>query len=155
MTSIVVPIAIFLGPAAPCRAQTPPPAAAFLTEAAGASVGSAIGFGTVLLLSTRGNGCGDDLSCTLGNVAAAVTLGTAGAAAGSYIAGSMRGTRPSLTGAVLGAVAGAAAAIGVNHLVTEEASKELSDAGTVALFAVTQGLVTALGSRIAAAVRDR
>lgn len=155
MATIVAAIGVLLAAPAPCSAQAPSTTAAFVTEAAGASVGSAIGFGTVLLLNRRGSGCGDDVSCAISNVAAAVALGTAGAASGAYIGGSLRDTRPSLTGALIGSVAGAAAAIGVNHLVTEEASTELSDASTIALFAITQGVVTALGSRIVAAIRDR
>jgi hypothetical protein len=128
------------------------PAAAFGIEAAGGTVGSALGFAAVIALTGPGS-CGDDLSCTLGIAATAVLLATAGSAALTYAVGRTFETEPSGWGAVAGAVAGAAAAIGVEHLLSEEADINMNDATRILVIAVTQGSLAALGSRIGAALR--
>jgi len=58
-------------------------------------------------------------------------------------------------GATVGSLAGVAAGLGVVHLITEEASIRLGRVGGVLAFSGTHGPVTALGSRIGAAIRDR
>jgi hypothetical protein len=143
--------------AAPARAQqAPPPTAqvAYGVEAAGGVTGSALGFGTVLLLA-ESNACGDDLSCVLGHVALALTAASVGSAVGAYAAGRTYDTRPSGPGAVAGALAGAVVGVGVDHLLRDELNVGMGKVATVAVFALTQGVVTALGSRVAAALRDR
>jgi hypothetical protein len=87
--------------------------------------------------------------CNLRHAGTAILLATVGAASGVYLAGRLGETEPSTLGAVIGAVAGAAAGIGVVHLLTEELNLVSSDAGAIVGYAVTQGTVAALGSRIA------
>jgi hypothetical protein len=156
---VSAPAAVHAQHARPAEAAPPlgavqktAPAPALPIELAGGVVGSAVGFGAVVLLSERRQ-CGDDLSCILGNAAAAVAAGTMGAAVGTYLAGRAADTRPSFIGGATGAVVGAVAAIGLDHLVTEELRIGLSRGGHVALFALTQGTLSAVGSRIGARLR--
>ena len=132
---------------APLHAQQKPsPFTSFLIEAAGASAGSLSGF---TIAAAALNDCGvDDLECDITNVAAATTIATAGAAGGAIVIGKWAGTEPSTTGAIIGAVVGAAAGIGAWHFVKEEVNVATSDTGSRVVFAVTQGIVTALGSRL-------
>ncbi len=135
------------GGAAPLHAQQKPGSvASFLIEAAGASAGSFSGF---TIAAAALDDCGvDDLECDITNVAAATTIATAGAAGGAIIVGKWAGTAPSTTGAIVGALAGAAAGLGAWHFVKEEINLTTSDTGSRVVFAVTQGIVTALGSRL-------
>jgi hypothetical protein len=120
--------------------------ASFLIEAAGASAGSLAGF---TITAAVLNDCGvDDLACDIGHVALATGVATAGAASGAIVVGKWAGTEPSTGGAILGALVGAAAGIGAWHFVKEEVNVATSDTGSRVIFAVTQGLVTALGSRL-------
>lgn len=120
----------------------------FAVEATGGIAGSLIGFGAVYLLAA--DSCPvEDLGCNLRNAFSAIAVGTAGSAAGTILLGRARGTGPSVVGAIVGSIAGAAAGIGVWHLFTEEFDiinhREVAIVG----FSVTQGIVTALGSRLA------
>jgi hypothetical protein len=152
--------AVFSGSlATPCLAQEPPDrrpsgAAAFGIEAAGGIAGSAVGFGTVALL-TADDACGDDLTCILGNAALALSAATVGAALGTYASGRAFDTRPSGAGAIVGALIGVVAGVGMEHLLREEVGLNMSDRASVATLAVTQGALTALASRAGAALRDR
>jgi hypothetical protein len=120
--------------------------ASFVIEAAAASAAS---FGSFAITAAVMDDCGvDDLACDVGHVAAATGAATAGAAGGAYIIGKWAGTEPSGVGAVVGALAGAAAGIGMWHFVKEEVNVATSDTGSMVVYAVTQGLVTALGSRL-------
>jgi CDP-diglyceride synthetase len=126
---------------------------AFGAEALGASVGSALGFGLIYL--AREDDCGvEDLSCNLESAAIAIAVGTAGAAAGDYLAGKLFGTKPSVTGAIVGAVAGVAAGIGTWHLFTEELDLVNNPEAATATYVITQGIVTALGSRLVRAIKQ-
>lgn len=118
----------------------------------GGSIGSVAGLGAAWLLVSA-EGCGEDLRCILGNAAMALAVGTAGSAAGAYGAGRLSDTEPSGWGAIAGALVGAAAAVGVDHLLTEEASVDLSQGARFIAFGVTQGGLTALGSRLGALAR--
>jgi hypothetical protein len=119
---------------------------AFLIESAGGVSGSLLGFGLVYLAASD---CGEDLSCTLQQAFGAVALGTVASAGGAYLAGRLAETQPSGVGALLGAVAGAAGGIGLWHLITEELNLVVSDEAAVLSYTITQGMVTALGSRLA------
>ena len=123
---------------------------AFAIEAAGGAVGAAAGFGAAMLFTDREE-CGDDITCVLDQVAFVGALATVGAAAGTYFTGTAFDTEPNAIGAALGAVVGAAAAIGLDHLLTEELNTNAPEAVRFGAFAITQGVVTALGSRLAAA----
>jgi hypothetical protein len=125
-----------------------------VVEWLGGAAGSAAGFGIGLAL---GGDCGtDDLACLINDAAVAVLLGTVGAAAGTWTAGRLGETGPSGWGATIGSVAGAFAAIGVTHLLSEELNvldTGDGDVGLVLAYAVTQGFVSAAGSRLFAALR--
>ena len=138
--------------ALPCAAQQTHTggATAVLIEAAGGTAGSLAGF--ALVYSTSGRCDVEDLACNLQHAGAAVLVATAGAAAGAYLAGRLARTQPSMVGAALGAVVGAAGGIGVAHLLTEELNLVNSDTGAIIGYAVAQGTLTALGSRVARAL---
>ncbi|HEX6252021.1 MAG TPA: hypothetical protein VFZ56_11360 [Gemmatimonadaceae bacterium] len=124
---------------------------AFAIEAAGATAGSLLGFGVVYLAR---DSCGvEDLGCTIRKAGLGIGLSTVGAAAGGYFAGRAGGTNPSGWGSALGAVAGAAAGVGAWHLFTEELDVANSPAAAIAVYAVTQGLLTAAVSRLASRSR--
>lgn len=126
--------------------------AAFAVESAGGIAGSLAGFGVGYAVAERCDG--EDLVCNLEHAAAAVATGTVFSALGAYGAGRLGDTRPSGLGASLGALVGAAAGIGAWHLATEELDVVRSDVGAVLTYGVTQGIITALGSRLVRALRD-
>lgn len=126
---------------------------AFLIETVGATVGSAAGFGIAVALASPDD-CGEDLGCTLRKLGLALLVSAGGAATGDLVVGSMVGTRPSAPGAVVGSLAGIAAGVGVVHLLSEELDLTRSDAALFISYSLTQGIVTALGSRIGAWLRD-
>src|SRR5687767_1438923 len=127
------------------------PAQAFAIEAAGGVAGSLIGFGLVYLVDD--DDCSvEDLACNLENAFLGIALATAGATAGTYLAGRAADTRPSLPGAALGAVAGAVAGIGTWHFFTEELDIVNNTEAAVFVYALAQGILTALGSRLARAL---
>jgi hypothetical protein len=125
-------------------------ARAFLVETAGGVGGSLLGFG---LLFLQGDDCGEDLGCTLRHAFEAVALGTVASAGGAYLAGRLADTQPSGVGAVLGAVVGVAAGVGLWHLFTEDLDVVNNERAAVLSYTVTQGVFTALGSRIGSALR--
>jgi hypothetical protein len=127
------------------------PAQAFTIEAAGGIAGSLLGFGLVLLSE---DDCGvEDLGCHLEDAFLAIALGTLGSAAGTYAAGRAFDTRPSGPGATLGAVVGAAAGLGTWHLFTEELDFVNRTEAAVVVYALTQGVMAALGSRLVRALQ--
>lgn len=126
-------------------------ASAFAVEAIGGIAGAALGFGSVMVMSEPG-ACGEDLTCTLNNAASAVLLSTAGAAVGTYASGRIFDTEPSGWGSAAGALVGAAAAIGLDHVLAE-ANVISGNAAHLAVFALTQGTLAALGSRLGASLR--
>ena len=127
--------------------------AAFPVEAAGGIAGSLIGAGAGLLILNKS--CdSEDLVCDLTRAGLAISLATVGSAAGTVIAGRAGNTNPSTGGAIVGSLVGAAAGLGVVHLMTEELNvAHGSTAASILAFSITQGLVTALGSRIFRAIR--
>ena len=142
---------LVLLPAMPASAQRAE-GSAWAIEAAGGALGSAAGFGLGLALLDD-NDCGDDLGCIFRDVAGVLAGASAGATLGSWALGDAADTEPSVGGAALGSLAGAVAGLGVIKLL-DEAAPDL-DEGAVAVigFAVSQGIFTALGSRIGAALR--
>ncbi|MDQ3950741.1 MAG: hypothetical protein M3282_10385 [Gemmatimonadota bacterium] len=158
----VASLAVVLVTASPTAvlAQRATPAAvtgarAFAAEALGGTIGSALGLALGLALTNPG-ACPaeDDVVCPLQRVSLTGVIGIAGAAIGTTLAGNWAGTKPSLVGALLGAAAGTAVGIGLEHLITEEMSRSLGEAGTVILFSVAQGVFAAAGSRIVALMRN-
>jgi len=149
----VVSLALIPIPGSANAQESPTGPSAFLVETAGATVGSAAGFGLALALSKPGE-CGDDLACTLEKIGLSLIVSAGGAAVGDIVAGNMADTRPSAPGAIAGSLAGIAAGIGVVHLFSEELDLTQSDAALFVTYSLTQGIVTALGSRIGAWLRD-
>jgi hypothetical protein len=127
-------------------------ASALAVEALGGTVGSLAGVGAGLLLTRAVNECeSEDLVCNLRRAATTGVASVVGATVGTYVAGRAADTEPSIVGSLLGAVAGAAAGVGVVHLLTEETNVARNNATLVVAFSVTQGIVTAIGSRIVSA----
>jgi len=135
--------------------QSPHPARrAFLIETIGGTAGSGAGFGLGVLLATIDDCSGDDLSCTLEQAGIALGLSAVGASAGAWLAGEIGHTQPSGWGAILGGLVGVPAGIGVVHLISEDLDWVRSNGVQAAAYALTQGIVTALLSRLGAALRD-
>jgi hypothetical protein len=125
---------------------------AWAIEAAGGSVGSLVGFGVGALMA-RGDCEAEDLECYLDAVGRVLLTASAGATLGTWGLGKATDTEPSLVGAALGSLAGALAGAGVIKLIDEASSNSDAGGGAVIGFSIAQGAVTALGSRIGAALR--
>jgi hypothetical protein len=125
----------------------------YLVELIGGVGGSAIGFGAVVLLTDEG-ACGENLSCTLGNAALALTAATMGSGVGAYSIGRTFDTEPSGLGVILGTFLGVVAAVGMDTLLANEMGWSLGDVGHTATVAITQGAITALGSRLVTSLRS-
>lgn len=126
----------------------------FLIEWGGGSVGSAIGGGIGLLIASESDCPTDDLACTFEKAGIALAASALGSAAGTWFAGDMGETEPSGLGASIGALLGVPAGIGVVHLLSEDTGWVQSDPVLFASYALTQGIVSAIGSRIVASLRD-
>jgi hypothetical protein len=122
-------------------------------EAAGGTIGSVAGFGIGMAIFDEED-CGDDLVCIFEGVAGVLALSSAGATVGTWGLGSAANTNPSVLGAALGSIVGAAAGLGMLKVLEEIESDW--DEGTAAIvgFTVTQGVFTAIGSRVGKALRD-
>jgi hypothetical protein len=121
---------------------------AFAVEAGGASAGSLLA--TIAahraLVATRG-ACGvEDLGCMLRRLPVLGAASIAGATAAGYGAGRLADSRPSLGGSVLGATIGVAAGVGAVKGLDEVGVRGRAVAAIA--YALSQGLVTAAGSRL-------
>jgi hypothetical protein len=126
---------------------------AFAAEAAGGAIGSAAG-AVVGLVISRQSSCGvEDLACTIKSLGVAGVGSFVGAAAGALLAGRAADSNPSLIGAVLGSAVGVVAGVAVVHGLTEEVNLRLEKPLTVAVYSITHGIVTAIGSRLVASIR--
>jgi len=156
--SIVLLLLVGLAVVAPAdthaQRSTPSGASAFAIEAAGGTVGSIVGVTLGIAIAQIDDCDSEDLACLLAGLSVGGAGGVVGAALGTVLAGRQFNTRPSTAGAIVGSLAGLAAGVGVVHLLTEEANMRLERVGSVLVFSVTQGLVTAIGSRIGASIRD-
>ena len=153
----LVPLLLLSGTATTASAQRESRSglSAFAIEATGAMVGSVAGVTVGLAVSGIDRCDSEDLACILSGLSIGGVGGVVGATVGTLVAGRLYNTRPSTAGAIIGSIAGVAAGLGVVHLFTEEASIRLGRVGGVLAFSGTHGLVTALGSRIGARIRDR
>jgi len=142
--------------AAPASAQRGPVrgVAAFGIEAAGGVLGSAAGLGLGFLITNPGDCPSDDLGCTLQKVGAALAISAGGSGLGTVVLGRASHTQPSALGAFVGAAVGIAAGVGVVHLISEELDLSREDAVLWVGYTLTQGVVSALGSRLVRALRS-
>ena len=140
---------------AQAQRQTRSGVSGFAIEAAGGTVGSLAGVALGLAVARVDSCDSEDLACILSGLSVGGLGGVIGATLGTVIVGRRFETRPSTAGAIVGSLVGVAAGIGIVHLITEEASTRLGRVGSVLVFSTSQGLVTALGSRIGASIRDR
>lgn len=124
------------------RSATP-----FAAEWAGAAVGSAALSGAYLATIESGE-CGDDFGCVVDAVALLAVVSSAGSVLGLWAATEAAPTDGSMWGGVAGALIGSVAGLFVADRIGGD-----SDAGVAVSLGLTQGLFTALGSRIGAAVR--
>ena len=127
-------------------------AGAFMAETLGATAGSLVGFGLVYL-GREACTHPDELACAIRGAALGIGASTVGAVLGDHLAGRAAGSDPSTLGAALGAVVGAAAGVGAWHLFTEELDITNEPAVAILAYSLTQGLLTAAGSRIAHRLR--
>jgi hypothetical protein len=148
------PIAAAPGARVAAARQNPTAAAAFLIELAGGAVGSLAGFGLGVLITDPEDCSSDDLLCYLEDVGIALAISGGTAGLGAVLAGRVADTHPSVPGAFVGSVVGIAAGLGVVHLISEEFDLSRDRAALWLGYTVTQGVVTALGSRLFAALRD-
>ena len=126
---------------------------AYAIEAAGGIAGSMLGWAFIYKMA---NDCAvEDTGCIIRSAAVGIVISGITAPAGTYFAGKAGGTNPSLLGASLGGIAGAAAGIGVWHLWTEELSIGNGTLTGILTYSITQGLVTAAGSRLVRALRSQ
>jgi hypothetical protein len=126
----------------------------FVLQALGGTIGSAAGLAVGLATINECDG-DDDLACGLEKASVTGALGVIGATTAVVFVGRAAAERPSIVGSLLGGVAGSAVGVGLHHLITEEMSQNLPDAGTFALFTITQGVLAAAGGRIGAMMRAR
>lgn len=134
------------------QAPTPAPAAprygggtAFAIEALAGTAGSLAGMAIVGL----GSDCDtEDLGCIINTIGAGGLAGVVGATVAVTLAARHTGSARSATGAALGAVVGTGVGLGIHYLVNRGTDRNLGEAVVIPIFAVSQGTVAALGSRL-------
>jgi hypothetical protein len=145
-TLLAAPLA-FAQPSQSPRVKDP---GAFVIEALGGSAGSLIGIGLVGVASR----CGvEDLRCILLTVGAGGALGAIGATVGTSLAARYTESERSLGGAAAGAVVGTGVGLGVHYLLNRNSDRNLGDKIVVPIFVLSQGILSAVGSRILAGRR--
>jgi hypothetical protein len=118
----------------------------FIFEALGGSLGSLVGIGVVGLTSR----CGvDDLACGITSVGAGGVLGVVGATVGTLVVARYQESPRSTVGAVLGALVGTGVGLGVHYVLNNNSDRNLGDAVVVPIFVLSQGVLAAVGSRVA------
>ena len=122
----------------------------FMLEALAGTVGSLAGIGIVGLTSK----CDvEDLGCTILTVGAGGALGIVGATAGTSLMARRTGARRSLVGAALGATVGTGIGLGIHYLLNQSSDRNLGDQIVIPIFVLSQGTVSALGSRLVGRAR--
>lgn len=124
---------------------------AFFVETGGGVLGSLAGVGAGLLIFNPDACDNEDIECILQRVTSVGVTSAVGATVGTLISGRLGRTSPSGWGAAIGAIAGVAAGAGAVQLL-EEASGTTRGTAVIA-YSVSQGLITAIGSRIGAGIR--
>lgn len=150
----------FDGEAAPVRlaavdlARRQARGAAFPIELAGATAGSLAGLGLGMLVASPDDCDNEDLACILRSIGVVGVFTIAGAPAGAMLLGDWADTRPSLAGAAIGSLLGAAAGAGLLRLTEEVDDDPFPILYSVIVYTGAHGLLTAVGSRLGALIRD-
>jgi hypothetical protein len=118
-----------------------------MIEWGGAALGAGVTSGA-FLLTVEAGACGDDFGCVVDTVAGLAVISTAGSVAGLWGATQVAQTDGSLWGGLAGGLIGSVAG-----LVAADRIGGDSDVGIALSIGLTQGLFTAMGSRIGAALR--
>jgi hypothetical protein len=127
----------------------------YTIEAAGGTLGAAAGMGLGLAVTlVRKCPTENDVVCPLQKLAGIGAAGAVGTVFGVWGAGHKANTRPSVFGATLGALAGIGTGVLI-HRQLSESGHELRTGMTVAILSLSQGLLSAAGSRLIAAGRPR
>ena len=126
----------------------------FMIEWGGGAVGSAVGGGIGLLIVSESDCPSEELACSFEKAGIALAASALGSGTGAWLAGRIGDTEPSGLGAAIGALLGVPAGIGVVHLLSEDTEWVRSDALLFVSYALTQGIVSAIGSRIVASLRN-
>ena len=140
----------------PAAAQAPPSASfgrSFAVETTGGVLGSAAGIGIGLAVARPDECDSENIECILRGVGAVGLIAAVTAPVGTYALGNALDTGVSGWGAILGSVAGLAAGAGVIKLF-DEAGENIEGAGALVAVSLTHGVVTALGSRLVAALAN-
>lgn len=128
--------------------------AAFPVEFLGATAGSLIGLGAGLLIASPDACDNEDIGCIIERLGMVGLFSAVGAPAGTMLAGGWADTRPSLVGAAIGSLAGVAAGAGLLKLGEEIDDDPLPVLYALVAYGGAHGLLTAVGSRIGALIRD-
>jgi hypothetical protein len=91
----------------------------------------------------------EDLACILLTVGAGGALSAIGATVGTTLVARQTGSHRSVPGAFLGSVVGTGVGLGVHFLLNRESDRNLGDKVVVPIFALSQGIFAAWGSRLA------
>jgi hypothetical protein len=135
---------------APANGIVPDSPGALVLESVGGSAGSFAGIGAVMLLSR----CDvEDIGCDILTVGAAGLAGVVGATVGTMLTARYTGSRRSAGGAALGAAVGTGVGLGVHYLLNNDSDRNLDDAVVIPIFAISQGTLAAIGSRLVGAAR--
>lgn len=147
--------AVLVGPVLMALAGSPQPATpqgpsspALLAETGGGILGSLAGLGLGLAISRPDRCDSEDIECALERASLAALTSIAGATVGAVMAGKAVDSEPSAAGAVLGAIAGTVAGVVMIKVIDEAFSGRQEGAGAVVTFSVSQGFLTAVGSRL-------
>lgn len=145
--------ALLVFAATPAAAQQRAGAGAFAIEALGGTAGSAAGIGLGIVTFRPGSCDGEDVACILEKLGSIGLLTAITSPLGTWAAGRAANTEPDFVGALVGGVAGTLAGAGAIRLL-DEAGSPVEGAGAVLVYCATQGIFSALGSRLRRAVRD-
>ena len=126
---------------------------AFAAEAAGGVLGSAAGVVLGLAVSKVDDCDVEDLECTIKGLGVAGVGSVIGSTAGVLLGGRSVKSRPSGIGALIGSLAGVAAGVALVHGMTEEVNLKLDKPTTIIVYSLAQGVLSAAGSRLGAALR--
>ena len=131
-------------PSASSAAAVPSASGSMALEMLAGAAGSLAGMAIVGLNADCG---ADDLACVISAVGAGGALGAAGATAAVVLTARATGAPRSVLGAALGSIAGTGVGLGVHWLVNRNSDRNLGDRIVLPIFALSQGIGAALGSR--------